>query len=120
MKIPSSFENAIAKTFYDKEFTLYSMSEVVDDEGWGAVDITATSETFLGNIQFSNLGKIQEIYGLEVEIDAIVTTNEEIEMGQIFGYGGYLYKVFTSIPNDSYNLLIVQKWESKSSTSISA
>lgn len=120
MKIPSSFENAIAKTFYDKEFILYSTSEVVDDEGWGAVDATATSETFLGNIQFSNLGQVQETYGLQEEIDATVTTDEEIEIGQVFGYDGHLYKVFTSIPNDSHNLLIVQKWESKSSTSISA
>lgn len=121
MRIPTNFSNTIKEKFYDKEITLYSTADSVDSEGWAKKAGTSVETgSFYGNVSFSNFGDVQESYGIKTKIDITITTDEEIEVGQIIGYLGYQYKVTQVIPSDSHYLLIGEKWSSKSSTYISA
>lgn len=121
MLIPSSFANAIKNTFYDKTVTKYSTDVVVDSEGKAAkAGTTVVSGTFLANVHFNNLEKVQERYGIKEKIDAMFTTDASIPLLQIVGYLGRQFEIFEVIPNDSHYLLMGRKWSSRSSTSISA
>lgn len=116
MKIPSSFKNKIAETFYDKSIKVLNKTNGVDDEGWAGEETTTELETILGNVRFDNLAQVQEDYGLEENVDITVTTNSTVGLGEIIEYEGVEYKVINSIPYDSHNLLIGTKWLSKYKT----
>lgn len=116
MRIPNSFKTKIADTFYDKSIKILNYTEVVDDEGWADASASTVSETFLGNVRFDNLAQIQQDYGLDEEIDIVITTDEDVSLGSILEYGGVEYRVTNSIPYDSHNLIMARKWSSKSST----
>lgn len=119
MQIPDDFKSVIADTFYDKTITLYTVEEVVDEEGWARMSETE-SDSFVGSVSFSELAKVQEEYGLREAIDMVVSTHEDVSVGSVLGYGDHLYKVVSAIPFDSHYLILAKKWSSKSSTSISA
>lgn len=120
MIVPNSFKNAIKDTFYDKDFDLYSVTTEPDTEGFVRKGEPATKTgSFKGNIAFEGFDSIREEHGIDVEINAIVTTDEDISLEQVFAYGGIFYKVVRVIENDSHNLLIVQKCLLRSSISIS-
>lgn len=110
MKVPNGFINNIANYFYDKTFTVYTSSEVVDDEGWASINETATTNTFTGNINFDRLEEVQKEYGIDEEIDATISTHEDIENGTILKYDADIYKVIQAIPYDTHNILIIKKW----------
>jgi len=100
---------------------LYENEDVVESDGWARKSGTSiVVKTFKGNVNFSKLDKIREDYGIVEDIDMIITTNEVVANDSIIGYQDRQYKVIRSIPFDTHNLLIAQKWSSKSSTSISA
>jgi hypothetical protein len=120
LKIPNSFTQVIADTFYDKILTLYTVEEIVDEEGWAKLEETATTTTFSGNVRFDNLAQLQEDYGIKDVIDIAVTTNDNVEVGSVVKYDNVLYKISKAIPFDSHKLLIGNIWSSKSSDSISA
>ena len=109
MQIPDSFKEKIADTFYDNTISTYSSEEVVDDEGDAKIGTTALS-TFEGNVNFSDLAKIQEDYGLTDKIDISITTDEDVDTGSIIGYDDITYMVVKSIPFDSHNLIVGKKW----------
>lgn len=116
MIIPNGFKNNIADFFYDKTLTIYTATEQVDEEGWAGKTAVASAETFTGNVSFSNLAQIQEEYGLEEEISIAITTDEDVELDTILGYGDNLYRVMKAIPRDSHNFILAQEWSSKSTT----
>lgn len=119
MRIPNSFKQKIADTFYDKDVVLYTTSEVVDDEGWARMEESEVS-SFVGNVRFDNLAQLQEDYGLKEVVDIAISTHEDIQVGSVLKYGDVLYKVNKAIPFDSHNLIVASIWSSKSSISISA
>ena len=116
MIIPNTFKSKIKDTFYDKTVTLYTTSETKDAAGWSRMSETESS-TFLGNVSFSRLAKIQEDYGLEDSIDIAITTDENVSVNSVIGYGSKKYKITGAIPFDSHYLLTGNEWLSKSSTS---
>lgn len=120
MRIPDSFKTKIADAFYDKSIKLLSYTEVVDDEGWADASSSTEIKTFLGNVRFDNLAQIQEDYGLDEDVDIAITTDEEVELGNILEYEGIEYRVTSAIPYDSHNFITGRKWSSKSTTSTSA
>jgi len=120
MIVPNSFKKAIKDTFYDKVFDLYDVTTEPDTEGFVRKGEPAVKTgSFMGNITFEGFDSIREEHGIDVEINAIVTTDEDISLEQVFAYGGIFYKVIRAIENDSHNLLIVQKCLLRSSISIS-
>lgn len=120
LELPNGFKNTISRIFYDKEILLYEISENTDDFGEVISEIEETGESFMGNVEFSNLAKIQEDYGLKDSIDIAISTDYDLEVGSIIGYQGVLYRTTKVIPSDSHNLIVGNKWESKSTTLISA
>lgn len=120
MNIPNTFNNAIADTFYDKTFTVWTSHEVTDSEGWAKVGATESETTFSGNINFSKLDEVKQEYGITTDILATVTTAEEIALGTIVEYEDSKYRVMKSVKFDSHYLLILEEWSSKSSTLTSA
>lgn len=120
MKIPDSFKNKIANTFYDKELTLYSVQSLVDDEGFARDDAIQVSSTFKGNVRFDKLDRIQQDFGLQETIDMVVTTNDDIPENSVIGYLGKAYKAMRVIKYDSHNYIIAKIWSSKSPTWISS
>jgi len=120
MRIPSKFTQVIADTFFDKTIDLYSVGEITDKEGFTRRDVLLKTGDFTGNVYFTNLEEVRQDYGIEEQIDVVISTHEEIEAGVIVGYGGKDYRVVKAIPRDSHNLLIGRSWSSMSSGSISA
>ncbi len=120
MEIPTSFTDAISQVFYDKTFITYTTGTTKDDYGWTATDTLIPGSQFKGNITFNNLDRIQEQYGLEEEIDALVTTAYMPSDYQILKYNNQFYKVIRRLPFDSHNKLILQKWQSKSEEYLSS
>lgn len=116
MKIPSDFTTKIQETFYDKLIKTKNKEEIVDDEGWAGDISTTESGSFYGNVRFSDLKTIQEEFGIEEEIDIVITSNSEVELNDILEYEGVEYRVVSSIPYDSHNLILGKKWLSKSTT----
>ncbi len=114
MKIPDIMRELIASTFYDKEVTLYDVTDSVDSEGWARKSTPVANGTFLGNVRFDKLDKIQRDYGIDDVISAAITTDAVVENEQIIGYLGKFHKVIRSIPEDSHRLLITQVWEDNS------
>ena len=112
MKIPQSFKKGIKNTFYDKKVHRYSQEEV-NNQGWISIELTDSQDPFYANVQFKNLGQIQEDYGIRDDFDAAMTADEdeEVDVNSIVKYHTRFFKVKQSIPSDSHNLLIVEKWE---------
>lgn len=120
MTLTDNFKTLISSTFYDKVITKYTQVNVTDTEGWTAKDAVTSNGTFKGNVNFSKLDEIRKDYGLNDEIDMVVTCDEDIENGSILEYLGVKYLVVRAIPYDSHYLLIGKKWLSKSKTLPSA
>lgn len=110
MKIPASFKKNIKNTFYDKEIDVYEQTEV-NNSGWITIELTDTETPFFGNVQFKNLGQIQEDYGIREDIDVAISTDADIDLNTIVKYNDRYYKVIQAIPSDSHNLLIGKVWE---------
>lgn len=115
MQIPDNFKNKIAEVFYDKEITIYEVTNTVDDEGFAYRTVEATEDTFLSNVRFDKLDEVREEYGIKEDIDIVISTHEAISNGAILSYLDVLYIVIRSIPYDSHNLLIAKKWQSSQS-----
>jgi len=116
LRIPNSFKTKIEDVFYDKSISKTTKTESVDEEGWASDVTSSSSTTFNGNVRFDNLSEIQENYGIKENIDIVITTNEVVSLGDILEYEGIEYRVISSIPYDSHNLILGKKWSSKSST----
>lgn len=110
MRIPNSFKSKIKDTFYDKSIKLLNSEETVDDEGWGDTSSLTEIKTFLGNVRFDNLAQLQEDYGFKENIDIVITTDEDVSLGDILEYEGIEYRVNGAIPYDSHNLITGTKW----------
>lgn len=120
MKLPSGFKENIADIFYDKTITVYEIETIKDNYGYTRLSAEESDTTFLGNVRFSDLVRIQEDYGIKESIDIAITTEYSIEAGTIIGYGSQTYKIIKVIPSDSHNLIVANRWESKSTGLISA
>jgi len=120
MVLSGDFKTKIAETFYDKEFTPYTVSNATDDEGDVIRDNLTEGDSFYGNISFNMLDEVQKDYGLTEQVDATITTEEEVQVGTIIEYNSIKYLVTRSLKLDSHNLLIMKQWLSKSSTLTSA
>ena len=115
MKIPQAMKDIVAKTFYDKEATLYDSSEQVDSEGWARNTSEATAIKIMVNAQFAQLAEVQESYGIRDQIDVKMTTaeDERIVKGNIIELDGVTYRMIEVIKNDSHYVILGQKWWSK-------
>lgn len=119
MILTKDFKSKIAGAFYDKTFTKYTVSNIVDDEGWSRDGSLVSNGTFLGNAFFDKLAEYKEKFGISEDIQIVVScsTEEETDIHDIFEYDNRYYRVIDSRPYDSYKLIFGQVWSSKSSTS---
>ncbi len=120
MILPSGFQDTIGDVFYDKLIKILNVTDGVDNEGWADVITTTEEGSFYGNLRFTNMKDIQEDYGIAQEFDVAITTDEDVELDSILEYDSVTYRVTDSLPFDSHNLILAEKWLSKSTTSISA
>jgi len=112
LKEVKGFKKNIARHFYDKTFTEYSSVDSTDSEGWTSKTNTEGS-TFSGNISYSRLEEVRKEYGIEEQIDATISTHEDIANGTLIKYGSVMYEVVQAIPHDTHNILIIKKWLSE-------
>lgn len=111
MYIPKTMINKIAKTFYDKEVSILTQQVIVDAEGGVNVKGYDVTNTFKGNVNFSNCKQIQEDYGLDYVIDLTITTDfKGLQIGNIIKYQDVIYKVSDVINNDSHVLVVATLW----------
>lgn len=109
MKIPETFKQAIADTFYDKDIEIWTEGTIKDDEG--AVignDKVEKIDSFKGNFQFSTREYIQQEYGREIKANAIVTCDKTVaEIGNILVYNNNDYTIKSLITGDSHTTILV-------------
>ena len=110
MLLPSSFTQVVADTFYDKTVKKLVVTET-NTNGW--IEKTTTENgTFLANVQFSNLAKIQSEMGLTDQIDVNVTcsTDVTVSVGDLFSYQNVTYSAIAVVPYDSHKQIVGSKW----------
>lgn len=121
MKIPTILTTKISEHFYDKSVECYSVESYKTTKGFVKNRLGSLIETFNGNVNFSELARIQEDYGIETVIDIAITcsTDTLAGLGNVLKYAGEYYKVTKAIPFDSHKLIVGEKWSLESSTSTS-
>ena len=109
MKIPETFKQAIADTFYDKDIEIWTEGTIKDDEGSVIENGKLEKiDSFKGNFQFSTREYIQQEYGKEIEANAIVTCDKTVaEIGNILVYGNKDYIIKSIVPSDSHTTILV-------------
>lgn len=112
MKIPNSFRKSISEMFYDKEIEIMSSTNTLDEEG-GAAFSETTKSSFKGNVNFNNLEVVNKEYGLDKEIDIVITTDVgvKITVGDKLKYKGVNYRVVKAPIYDSHLLIIGELWK---------
>ena len=122
MTIPSSFINKIENVFNDKLVEILSVSQNIDEEGWAGDRSSTKVSDFYANVSFQDLKILQEDQGLKEEVSIAITTGtgNSVSVGSILEYDDVTYRVISSIPYDSHNLILGSKWLSKSSVLTSA
>lgn len=114
MNIPDSFKKKIKSTFYDKTINRHGVTSTKDGEGWTRDGQLTSNGSYLGNTKFSNFDEVKQAYGIDQQIAMIVTTDQNIPLGEINSYNGNYYRVIKSIPFDSHYMLVLEEWSSKS------
>lgn len=109
MKIPETFKQVIADTFYDKDIEIWSKGTIKDDEGSVIENGKLEKiDSFKGNFQFSTREYIQQEYGREIEANAIVTCDKTVaEIGNILVYNNNDYTIKSLITGDSHTTILV-------------
>lgn len=112
MYIPNKMTKAIANAFYDKTVEVMSNQTTTDAEGGVSYKGLAVTDSFNGNVSFSNCKKIQEEYGLDYQIDISITasTDTSISINDIIKYDNVVYNVTDVLPSDSHILIVATKW----------
>ena len=115
MLFPKKIVDAVAKTFYDKEIELLTTTDSVDAEGGVTREVTATGDSFYGNVRFSNLGEVKEELGLTESIDICITcrATETISLNDLFRYSGKTYLATNVVPSDSHLTITGKLWENQ-------
>ena len=109
MKIPETFKQVIADTFYDKDIEIWSEGTIKDDEGSVIENGKLEKiDSFKGNFQFSTREYIQQEYGKEIEANAIVTCDKTVaEIGNILIYNNNDYIIKSLVLSDSHTTILV-------------
>lgn len=109
MKIPETFKQAIADTFYDKDIEIWTEGTIKDDEGSVIENGKLEKiDSFKGNFQFSTREYIEQEYGKEIEANAIVTCDKTVaEIGNILVYNNNDYTIKSLITGDSHTTILV-------------
>ena len=113
MYIPITMKQKMADVFYDKTISLMTNETIVDSEGGVTYKGLQESDTFNGNVSFSNCKKIQEDYGLNYDINISITTSTDvnISINDIIKYDNVIYNVTDVLPSDSHILIVAVKWQ---------
>ncbi len=115
MLFPDEAKQAIAKSFYDKTVEVLTSQDTIDEEG-GVVKGSLTVKcTLQGNVQFTNLGRIQSELGLVNSIDICVTcrADENVAVNDLIRYGDKLYTATSVIPSDSHLTIVGNLWQTQ-------
>ncbi|MEG0618747.1 MAG: hypothetical protein RR557_05505 [Bacilli bacterium] len=114
MYIPKKMSKKISDVFYDKTVYILIKKNEVDAEGGTSikVDPNEFTDTFKGNVNFSNCKLIQEEYGLDYNIDISITTlnSTKIKTNDIIKYNSVIYNVTDVIVKDSHIRVVAEKW----------
>ena len=115
MEIPKSFKRAIADIFYDKKIYVLSEKESMDCEGDYIIKKNENVYNFMGNVSFSNFKAIKEEYGIDCDIDIVITTSlehkEKIDLSTLIVYNGKTYEITDKFLKDSHMMLVGALWE---------
>lgn len=112
MFIPNQMKTAISKVFYDKTVYVLGQETIIDAEGGVNTKGLAVKDNFKGNVNFSNCKKIQEEYGLDYEIDVLITTDyRSLKLNDMIKYEDIVYNVTDTLPSDSHVLIVAKKWQ---------
>lgn len=113
MFVNDSFKNLIAKTFYDKEFYFYTLSDDINDEGEVIQTLLDGGTKCVGNVQFSVDKETQETYGIQDTIDISITTSlsNDIQLNNVVSFDGNYYLVKEALKSDSHLRVLGTKWK---------
>lgn len=122
MKIPTTLTTQIKRHFYDKEVSVYNTISYKTKTGFAKNELGSLIETIDANVQFANLARIQEDFGIDVAIDLAMTcpTESLVALGNVLEYDSSYYRVVKAIPFDSHKLIVAEKWSLDSRDLISA
>ena len=76
MKIPQSFKDVIASTFYDKPITFYSRENTVDIEGGNVLNQPTNEVTILCNANQVTHERLIKEYGIDLDASLMLTCSE--------------------------------------------
>ena len=101
----------IASVFYDKTVKVLESVTETDSEG-GVISKGITEiDSFKGNVSFGNCKKIQEDFGLDYDIDIVITTDTADLFKKYLKYNDVVYAVTDIKPFDSHVLILGKVWK---------
>lgn len=109
MQIPTDFKTGIENAFYDKTITIIGESIVTEADGANKKNPNGEAiGTFTGNARLMNFKQVQKEYGLDYQIDIVVTCGVEtsVVVGNIVEYNGVKYDVTDVLPFDSHKMIV--------------
>ncbi len=104
MLLPNNFEQEISSRFYDKEITILTTSETIEQDGGIIRNDNVPKATFLGNVKFNAQNLVQNDIGLTLDADITITCDKdtEISLDDRIVYLNKTYKVNNLLPSDSH------------------
>ena len=109
MKLPPKFKQTIEGIFYDKEISFYSANEIKGSLGSETVEKGIFLEKIMGNFQFQSKEVIQELFGRNLEANALITcSSTQSEINGFVVYQGVDYQITGMIPFDSHIKIAVK------------
>jgi len=114
MKVSKNFIESIAKFFYDKTIFILEKIEQRDNEGAITFDVGSIIYQFKGNVNYQVSQEIQKEYGLDYQIDIVITTDcNQVKIGDLVSYEDVVYSIKDVKVRDSHCRLVGSKYESR-------
>ena len=112
--IPETMKKAISSRFYDKEVKLVRITKNKDEEGGLVWSNPTIIGSFKANVNFNDFRKIQKQYGLDYDINIVLTTDTSvnINVNNTIFYNSKYYSVRDVFVRDSHKTIIAiyQEW----------
>lgn len=93
MKVPESFKNAFEKIMYCDVLRVFKRKEDVVDEYLNTKYNFEFSKDIKGNVNNTSNTILKEKYGLDIDAEYIITTNERLSLEEYILYNYKLYKI---------------------------
>lgn len=110
MEIPNNFKSEISKVFYDKEISIFSQIEKVDEELSLTVEKGNIKETLFCNAHITSKELVLKEYGLDIEASIYFSCSNTLAVeNDYIDYNGVTYICTAVIKKDTHTNIFAKR-----------